>query len=68
MLTDQHAHATDALAQHLHEPGYHYGEFSTIGPDGCLWSVDASKGERRILTTSVTLTDAYRQAVEQASG
>jgi hypothetical protein len=69
MPTEQpeYAHPTDALAHRLHELGYHYGEFSTVGPDGRAWSVDASKGERRILDNSVTLIDAYRQVFEQAA-
>jgi hypothetical protein len=67
MLTDQHAHATDALARRLHELGYSFGEFSAAGTAGQWWSVHAHKGDRQILVHAKTLTDAYRAALEEAT-
>ena len=66
-MQNDFTHPTDACAQRLHELGYGYGDYSTAGLDGRVWSVYAHQGERRIAVHSVTLVDAYRQAVKQAT-
>lgn len=56
---------SDAAHERLHELGWSVGISSTVGPAGQVWTVDALKGERRIVAHAPTTAEAYRELIEQ---
>lgn len=64
MRSRQEPYTVDDYRAQLHRAGWSLGEFGHVNS----WTVEAYRGERRILATAPTQTEAWRLAHYRAGG